>query len=75
MVFSSPIGKLNLDGIIVLLWAGLRGTSSESDESDVFASSEGESCWEISSGLYWISRLTSEFVSRSQIAAGVRVLE
>ena len=52
---------------------GLSGASSESEESVVFQSAEGVSCGVGSSALFWLSRLASEFISRSQIAAGVNV--
>ena len=47
-----PISNLNLDGIIVPFWFVLSRALSESNESDVLDSSDGESCWAVSSGLY-----------------------
>ena len=53
---------------------GLSGASSESEESVVLESAEGLSCGVGSSALFWLSRMASEFASRSQIAADVSVV-
>ena len=73
IVVLSPIWNLNLDGIIVPFWGGNSGALSDSEMSDDWDASDWAS-WEFcSSCRYCMSRLISELVSLSQIAAGVRL--
>ena len=73
IVVLSPIWNLNLDGIIVPFWEGNSGALSDSEVSDAWDSSDWDSRWVCLSCRYWMSRFISEFVSLSQIAAGVRL--